>query len=205
MPKVGMGPIRREQICRAAASVIARRGFPGTTMRMVAEEAGASTGMLNHHFANRQELLTQTLVFVTERSHARYGKAIEGMPAGALRLEALLESVLGEDDEAIETWHVWIAAYGEAIRSPELRHTIHERLEEWFELYTVALEGVVPLHERDPIPWTWRLDALLVGLVIQGLTSEPGLTGERIRQEIMRMALAAAGEPLADLAPPPSR
>jgi TetR/AcrR family transcriptional repressor of bet genes len=202
MPKIGMGPIRRGQICRAAAAVVAREGFAGTTMRLVAEEAGVSTGMLNHYFVNRLDLLTQTLVYVTERSHERYGKAIAGMPAGRPRLESLLDSVLGEDHEAIETWHVWVNAYGEALRSPELRRTIEERLEEWFALFAVALEGVVPLDVREPIPWTWRLDALLVGLTIQGLTSEAELDGQRIREEIMRMVLAA-GEPLPGAHPEP--
>ena len=77
-----MGPIRREQICRAAATVISREGFAGTTMRMVAEEAGVSTGMLNHYFANRQDLLTQALVFVSERAQARMREAVEGVPPG---------------------------------------------------------------------------------------------------------------------------
>ena len=71
MPKLGMGPIRREQICRAAAAVISSRGFDGTTMRMVAEEAGVSTGMLNHYFANRMEMLEETLLFVSQRQQAR--------------------------------------------------------------------------------------------------------------------------------------
>jgi len=88
MPKLGMGPIRREQICRAAAAVIAREGLPGTTMRMVAEEAGVSTGMLNHYFANRQDLLTQALVFVSERAQARMRGAVEGVQPGRALVDA---------------------------------------------------------------------------------------------------------------------
>lgn len=185
-----MGPIRRQQICRAAAAVIAREGFAGTTMRVVAEEAGVSTGMLNHYFANRQELLTQALVHVTERSQERYSKAIEGIPPGRERLEALLDSVLGEDAEAIETWRVWIAAYAEAVRLPELRATIEERLSDWFALVDVALEGLVDLDDTEPIPWAWRLDSLLTGLALQALTSEAELRGERIREEVVRLVLA---------------
>jgi AcrR family transcriptional regulator len=189
MPKLGMGPIRREQICRAAAAVIAREGFAGTTMRMVAEEAGVSTGMLNHYFDNRQDLLTQTLVYVTERSQERYEAAIEGIPPGRARLEALLDSVLAEDREVIETWHVWINAYGEALRLPALRRTIEERLSEWFALVAVALEGLVPPEPNGGVPWTWRLDALLTGLAIQGLTSEAELYGEQIRAEVVRIVM----------------
>lgn len=193
MPKLGMGPIRRQQICHAAASVVAREGFTGTTMRMVAEEAGVSTGMLNHYYANRAELLRQALVHVSERSQERYERAIEGVPAGVERLEALLDSVLGEDEEAIETWRVWINATGEALRLPELRRTIEERLGHWFDLVDVALEGLVEPEPAPAIPWAWRVDALLTGLATQALTSEAELQGERIRDEVVRMVLAGGG------------
>jgi AcrR family transcriptional regulator len=195
MPKLGMGPIRREQICRGAAAVIAREGFAGTTMRMVAEEAGVSTGMLNHYFANRQDLLIQALVFVSDRSQERYRQAIEGLEPGRGRLEALLDSVLGDDTESIETWRVWINAHGEAVRLPELRRTIEERLNDWFEILASALEGLVPTDRPGAIPWTWRVDALLTGLAIQALSSEAELHGTRIREEVVRM-VSAAGEPL---------
>lgn len=188
-----MGPIRRQQICRAAAAVIAREGFAGTTMRMVAEEAGVSTGMLNHYFANRADLLTQALVHVSERSQERYERAIDGVPPGLERLEALLDSVLSDDAEAVETWRVWINASGEAVRLPQLRRTIEERLSHWFDLVEEALEGIVETEPPPAIPWSWRVDGLLTGLATQALTSEAELRGEEIRDEVVRMVLAAGG------------
>jgi AcrR family transcriptional regulator len=189
VPKLGMGPIRREQICRAAAVVIAREGFAGTTMRMVAEEAGVSTGMLNHYFANRQDLLTQALVYVSERTQDRYRDAIAAIPPGIERLQALLDSALMEDEQMVETWHVWINAYGEAVRLPELRHTIEARLSSWYELIDTALEGLVPPDVPGAIPASWRFDALLNGLAIQALTSEAALDGRQIRDEVIGMML----------------
>jgi AcrR family transcriptional regulator len=186
VPKLGMGPIRREQICRAAAAVIAREGFAGSTMRMVAEEAGVSTGMLNHYFASRQDLLTQALVFVSERAQARFREAIDGIPPGIERLTALLDSALADDEEVAETWRVWINAYGEAVRLPDLRHTIEARLHSWFELIDRALEGLVPADVPDTIPWSWRFDAVLNGLAIQALTSEAVLDSRQIRDEVIR-------------------
>jgi TetR/AcrR family transcriptional repressor of bet genes len=181
-----MGPIRREQICRAAATVIAREGFAGSTMRMVAEEAGVSTGMLNHYFANRQDLLTQALVFVSERAQARMRAAIADIPPGRERIAALLDSALAEGQEVSETWRVWINAYGEAVRLAELRHTIEARLNSWYELIDEALEGLVPADSAGTIPWSWRFDAILNGLAIQALTSEAELDGARIRDEVIR-------------------
>ena len=197
MPKIGMGPIRREQICRAAACVIAREGFAGTTMRLVAEEAGVSTGMLNHYFANRQQILTHALVYVTERSQERYERAIEGIAPGRERLEALLDSVLAEDEEALQTWHMWINVLGEAARLAELRRTVEERLVDWFELLSRALEGLTPPDTPGAVPWTWRIDAMLTGLAVQMLTSESELDGRSIREAVVSAALAGEVVPAA--------
>jgi AcrR family transcriptional regulator len=190
-----MGPIRREQICRAAAAVIAREGFAGSTMRMVAEEAGVSTGMINHYFANRQDLLTQALVFVSERTQDRYRLAIADIPAGRERLATLLDSALADDEEMRETWRVWINAYGEAVRLPELRHTIEARLLSWYELIDLALEGLVPPDAPGAIPWSWRFDAALNGLAIQALTSEAALDAGRIRDEVIRTLIGDTPAP----------
>jgi AcrR family transcriptional regulator len=184
-----MGPIRREQICRAAAVVISREGFAGTTMRLVAEEAGVSTGMLNHYFENRQDLLTQTLVFVSERAQERYWSEIEQIPAGAERLRTLLDSTLAEDEQMVETWRVWINACAEAVRLPELRHTIELRRRSWWELIDFALEGLSPQRRLGGMRTSLRVDAILNGLAIQALTSESPLAGRTIRDEVMRTTL----------------
>jgi Uncharacterized protein conserved in bacteria len=181
-----MEPIRREQICRAAATVIAREGFAGTTLRKVADEAGVSTGMLNHYFTNRQDLLTQTLVFVSERTQKRTRDAIENVPAGWERLTALLDSALFDGVAANEGWRVWINAYGEAVHLPELRKTIETRLQSWYQVLDEALEGLVDTESHATIPWSWRLDAVLNGLAIQALASEAPLDGPTIRDEVIR-------------------
>jgi AcrR family transcriptional regulator len=159
-------------------------------MRMVAEEAGVSTGMLNHYFANRQAILTAALVHVSECCQERYEAAIADIPAGRERLEALLDSVLAEDDQAIESWRVWIIVSGEAVHLPELRRTVEERLKPWHRLLVTALEGVTPPDRPGAVPWGWRLDGLLYGLTIQAMTSEADLDGARIRDEVVRMVLA---------------
>ena len=197
VPKLGMGPIRREQICRAASTVIAREGFAGTTMRVVAEEAGVSTGMLNHYFANRQDLLMHAVLFVSERAHGRMVAAIDGVPPGVARLTALLDSLLadGEEQDTGETWRVWLHAYAEAVRMPELRRTMESRLNAWFALLETALEGVVTEEPTGEIPWSRRLDAMVNGLAIRALTSETGLDSVQIRDEVLGMLpIAVAAE-----------
>jgi AcrR family transcriptional regulator len=192
VPKLGMGPIRRDQICRAAATVIAREGFAGSTMRMVAEEAGVSTGMLNHYFANRQHLLAQALGFVSERSHERAREAMQGIAPGRDRLEAFLDSML-QDREAAETWRVWMNAYGEALQMPELLENMQSLMSIWNGLISHALEGLVPDTTGDELPWSHSFDAILKGLAIQALTSGTPLDGSRVRGELERALFPHGG------------
>jgi AcrR family transcriptional regulator len=173
MTKGMLGEQRREQICRSASEVIAERGFAGSTMRMIAQTAGVSTGMLNHYYSNRAEMLFDTLVFVSRRMSARCRAAIADAPAGRERVRALLRAALPTNQETIVTWRVWIAAYGEAVRSEDLRTTIQERLEPWYQTLEETLGGIAPPRPAAPTPVTWQFDALLNGLAIQYLVAKP--------------------------------
>jgi TetR/AcrR family transcriptional regulator, transcriptional repressor of bet genes len=192
MPKVGMGPIRREQICRAAAKVISEQGFAGTTMRMVAEEAGVSTGMLNHYFANRMEMLKETLVFVSMRQQAREVAAIEGIEPGERRLRALIRSALPTDQESGEAWRVWIAAHGASVKLSELRRVMASRNDLWFQIVDRALEELVPTASRERVPYAWQIDGLMNGLVIQAITTGAKMAFRDIEEALIAAALEHA-------------
>ncbi len=162
-------------------------------MRMVAEEAGVSTGMINHYFENREDLLAHALGYVADRSKRRYTAVIDGVAPGIGRLEALLDSVLADDEEATETWWVWIAASSETVHLRSLRQVIAERLEEWFALVDRALEGVVDSTAPEgQVRWAWRIDALLTGLATQAMTTEVDLSTEAIRDAVVQLVLSGA-------------
>src|SRR5579871_2237994 len=139
-------------------------------MALVAAQAGVSTGMLNHYFESRADMLRQSLVYVSERTHARVAAAMEGVPAGPERLKAFLGAMLPVDAETIEAWRVWIASYGESVRSLPLQEAIEGRLRPWYKLLDHALEGLEEGHDTA-IPLAWQVEAMLDGLCIQLLAA----------------------------------
>lgn len=142
-------------------------------MRRIAEGAGVSTGMLNHYFSNRAEMLTETLVFVSRNMAGLCDAAVKDVPPGEERVRALLRTALPNDHQSVVTWRVWIAAYGEAVRSEELQLTIQSRLEPWYEIVAFTLKGIEPPTTAEIIPFTWQFDALLNGLAIQWMVAKP--------------------------------
>jgi AcrR family transcriptional regulator len=51
----------REEVLAAAARVFARRGFHGTSLEAIAEEAGFSRGAVYYNFADKEELFLELL------------------------------------------------------------------------------------------------------------------------------------------------
>ena len=173
-------------------------------MRRIAEGAGVSTGMLNHYFSNRAEMLTETLVFVSRNMAGLCDAAVKDVPPGEERVRALLRTALPNDHQSVVTWRVWIAAYGEAVRSEGLRVTIQSRLEPWYEIVAFTLEGIEPPTTAEIIPFTWQFDALLNGLAIQWMVAKPRPTMElaEIEEAIVAFCMAP-GKAAAEIAVSP--
>lgn len=66
---------RRAELLSAAAAVIARVGFDRVRFRDVADEAGVSIGMLQHHFRTREQLGREAFAFVCRDRAARIAEA----------------------------------------------------------------------------------------------------------------------------------
>ena len=185
MPKRAIAPVRREQICRAAAAVIAEHGFAGATMRLVAEQAEVSTGMLNHHFSNRMDMLEETLIYVSRRLQAREAAIVEAAEPGEPRLRALIRGLTPESPEVAETWRVWIAAYGASVSSERLREVLGRRNDHWYDILERTLEGMVPPDARATIPIVWEVDALINGLIIQAIATRSQLDFQAVEDAIV--------------------
>ena len=121
-PKVGMGPVRREQIVRATVRVLAREGYTRLTMKMVAREAGVSQGILHYYFADKRAILVATLQAVTRDLDRRVAAAQSRTGRDpAARLRALVRACLEVAVRRPEVWVVFVEFWGEMLHDRRLR------------------------------------------------------------------------------------
>ena len=120
-PKVGMTPVRREQIVRATVRCLARHGYPALTMKTVAREAGVSQGILHYYFRDKRDILTAALRAVTAAVDRRVAVAQARSTRDPLaRLGALVRACLAVAVEEREVWIVFIEYWGRMMHDPEL-------------------------------------------------------------------------------------
>ena len=121
-PKLGMAPVRRQQIVRATIRCLARDGYSGLTMKKVARAAGVSQGILHYYFADKRAILVAGLEAVTGDLDRRVAAAqARGPRDPRARLGALIRACLVLAAEEREFWTVFVAFWGEMMHDRRLR------------------------------------------------------------------------------------
>ncbi len=119
---MGVAPVRREQIVRATIRCLARRGWPGLTMKTLAREAGVSAGILHYYFADKRAILLAALEAVTADLDRRIAAAEARSRGDArARLRALVRACLETALEEREMWIVFVEFWSEMMHDAELR------------------------------------------------------------------------------------
>lgn len=131
MPKIVDPVQKRTELIGAGWNLIAREGLELATMRRVAEEAGCTTGMLTHYFADRQELLREALRMAHEQAADRMRIAASRAQDEYARLRAVVLESLPLDDERLREWRIWLAFWAASMSSADLAAENESRYLEW--------------------------------------------------------------------------
>ena len=192
MPKLGMEPVRRNQIRRAAAAVITRRGFDRATLLEVAKAARVSTGMINHYYPNKVALLIDAFVFASEGFQARTKAAIAKEPTGLGKLRALIRVGLFDTSLDARRGHrLWILAVAESIKSKAVADIIQERKKHFRVILLDIvrdLEACAGLSLAEAEALAADFDAYLTGFSMYYVLGETNLTAETVEHSLLCLA-----------------
>ncbi|WP_436494218.1 TetR/AcrR family transcriptional regulator [Actinokineospora sp. HUAS TT18] len=170
---------RRRDVSAAVWRVLAEHGFRGLTMRAVATEMGATTGLLTHYFPNKKDLVAHALTLLDEHRAARPRPvAPEGLPA----LRAALIDILPLTPEAAANNRVWVGSWDAALADPDFAagHAgRYGRSRERIRAHVVAAQrlGELPASDADDV--AAAVQSFTLGLTVQALFSPDEFPAER--------------------------
>jgi AcrR family transcriptional regulator/acyl-CoA thioesterase FadM len=155
---------RRAELIEAARRVIQRRGFAKATVGAITGEAGASLGLLNYHFASRDEVVAEAFAAAARADLDELQAISRRHVDPRARVAAYLDLEAWADREV---WRMWIDAWGEAVHTAQLRSTLEQFERGW----RAVLASVLADGDRggcwrcpDPEDVAGRLVAALDGL-----------------------------------------
>jgi TetR/AcrR family transcriptional regulator, transcriptional repressor of bet genes len=181
-PKVGVAPLRREEIIQATIRCLARDGSSGLRMKNIAREARVSQAILHYYFTNKREILTATLETVTADLNRRIANVTEGARDARSRLRGVVRGCLGLAEENRDFWLVFVAFWGEMMHDGELARfnaAVYRKYRRM--LGSVVLEGVrAKLFRRiDPEEAGAFILAIVDGISLQRTFDPKAFTLER--------------------------
>ncbi|WP_316781618.1 TetR/AcrR family transcriptional regulator [Streptomyces sasae] len=170
MPRTkGDHEARRRDVSAAVWQVMATRGFAGLTLRAVAAELGATTGLLTHYFPTKHALVEYALDLLEQRTVSRPRRHTgEGM--AALR-DALLD-ILPLTPEATDSNRIWVSSWDTALSDPALSTDYARKYAKSRDRLTERVAAAQELGELpagNPAQIAAGAQAFILGLVVQAL------------------------------------
>jgi AcrR family transcriptional regulator len=180
MPAKGDHAARRADVAAAVWRVLATHGFGGLTMRAVAAELGASTGLLTHYFTNKRELVRYAHEIAATRTDTR--PLLTADEPGLAALRVALVNVLPVTAESAAMSRVWVSFWDAALDDDSLSEAQRARYARWRGRLQECVEeaqarGELPVSEAADV--AVEAAAFAHGLVVQALFDPSRLPATR--------------------------
>lgn len=171
MPRLGMEPIRKAALIKAAIDEIGASSSLDVTVSQIARRAGVSSALAHHYFGSKEDILLAAMQDVLTQYGLAVCDALRGQTDPTARLDALLQTSFGPENFRREMIGAWLTFWVMARSVPRARRllTLYER-----RLQSNLLHCLRPLAgARAP-----QL-AEAAGALIDGVYLRYALSGER--------------------------
>jgi AcrR family transcriptional regulator len=191
-PETGLEAQRRQQLMKATMECVAEMGVEKTTVWMVAQRAGVSTGMVLYYYRNKKELISGAVAWAGREFGRRLNTVTEGS-YGPERLQESMKIFLHDPSEAIPT-NFLIQYRMAALNDPEIRQ---KSLKQYESSRQALAKSVRAAQEHSQIRADVSDYALadLIYTLANGLAAEvaahPEIMSLERALEIARLGLAA--------------
>lgn len=168
MPKVVDHEQRRDELLQATWRLIARDGVDNVTLRSIAEETGWSTGVLQHYFTSKRDIIASAHQLAYSRVATRIERRAEGLDAVKV-IRIALEEALPLDDERILEARVEVSGWNLALRDERFRAIHAESVERW---RSALRELLAQAHAQSPLSVSVDEAATLIISFIDAMSAQ---------------------------------
>ncbi|QBC45451.1 transcriptional regulator BetI [Iodobacter fluviatilis] len=171
MPKVGMHPIRRQQLINATLMAIDQVGMEDASIAMIARFAGVSNGIISHYFQGKNGLLAATMRYLmntlTENVHVQRNALEDNSPRA--HLQVIIEGNFDASQVNSPAMKTWLAFWAASMHHPSLHRLQRINDRRLYSNLCCQFRRVLPLPDARSA--ARGLAALIDGLWLRGALS----------------------------------
>ncbi len=167
----------------ATEAVIRERGLRRTRLRDVAERAGVSTGMIQHYFDSRDDLLAEAFSYRNQRRAHAWAAVAASCTEAWGKITALIDSAV-DPDRIKESATVYLEFCVASLQDDELRQAMAGAYEEWRVPTRAAIQQGV---DEGQFHLTAPIETLVDTLAMMLDGAEIAVTLEVTNSEVPRL------------------
>jgi TetR/AcrR family transcriptional repressor of bet genes len=193
MPKVGMQPIRRQQLIEATLQAVDKVGMAEASIGVIAKTAGVSNGIISHYFQDKNGLIQATMAHLMRAlaiSVATRRKALSD-PSARAHLQVIIEGNFDVSQVNNPAMKTWLAFWAASMHQPSLHRLQRINDHRLYSNLCCEFRRVLPVVQARQA--ARGLAALIDGLWLRGALSGDAFDTEqalRIANEYLDMQLA---------------
>ena len=120
MPKVGMEPIRRQQLIEATLESVAEVGLHATTINSISKRAGLSSGIISHYFGGKQGLIEATVRFLLNSLKTSLISKTQQHCSAEERLMFIVEANFSVIQQQTSSTKTWLSFWAQSMHDEQL-------------------------------------------------------------------------------------
>ncbi len=164
---------RRKQILKAAFRAVADKGFDAVTLQDFADYAGVSKGVTSYYFKNKEDVLSQLLIWLTGRINEKECEAIQKEETAIAKLAAYVDAAFVSPEENSTFYSVYLDFLARASRNEAFREINRAFYENCWsigrEIVELGKQEGVFKSETDTGQAAVAIRAAIDGMLIQWL------------------------------------
>ncbi|KGJ91528.1 transcriptional regulator BetI [Colwellia psychrerythraea] len=126
MPKVGMKPVRKQQLIDATLESVSQYGLQNTTIITISRIAGLSSGIISHYFGGKQDLVEATVKHLLEQLKSALLERINQQKLCASeRLGMIIEANFTQLQRSAPATKTWLSFWAQSMHQPGLARLQH--------------------------------------------------------------------------------
>ncbi|WP_339477407.1 MULTISPECIES: transcriptional regulator BetI [unclassified Pseudomonas] len=198
MPKVGIQPMRRQQLIEATLQAVDQVGMGDASIALIARLAGVSNGIISHYFQDKNGLIAATaqyLMSVLSENVTARRQALEDTSARA-HLKVIIEGNFDASQVNGPAMKTWLAFWATSMHHPSLHRLQRINDHRLYSNLCSQFRRVLPVDQARSA--ARGLAALIDGLWLRGALSGDAFDtaqAHQIAHEYMDLQLAKAGAP----------
>ncbi len=187
MPKIIDHDQRREEIAGAVLRVVGLHGVNGVTVRVVAKEAGWSTGVLHHYFEDKQALLMGGLRLAARATGKHINQAMKGADTKQ-QLRLVLEAGIPLDQRREVMCRIFFFFWAEGVCNSDLSAELAHYYSWWkqriIEVLKIGQKQGWVRKDINAKMLAEMLVALADGVAVQARFSIPVISKQRLGRHV---------------------